>query len=154
MLPGRRPRRATHRAAAARGIAGARAHAGNGGARGPTRLPSCSGGPARRRSLRSRRLGSSRLRRPPRPDRYDARPAFRAVRPRHQRAHLRRSCPSAAVPAGARVPVSIPLSPHGVREMTLLTLGCAMLGWGLALVAWPLVVIPAALWVFGIAFFR
>jgi phosphatidylserine decarboxylase len=50
--------------------------------------------------------------------------------------------------------VRIPLSPHGVRELTLLTLGCALLGWGLALVAWPLALLPAALWVFGIAFFR
>jgi len=48
----------------------------------------------------------------------------------------------------------IPLTPHGVRELTLLTVGCGLLAWGLWLVAWPLVLLPAAIWVFSVAFFR
>ena len=48
----------------------------------------------------------------------------------------------------------IPLTHHGARELALLTLGCALLAWGLWVVAWPLVLLPAAVWIFGVAFFR
>jgi phosphatidylserine decarboxylase len=48
----------------------------------------------------------------------------------------------------------LPLTPHGTREIALITAGCALAGWGLAQVAVPLVVLPAGLWLFGLAFFR
>jgi len=50
--------------------------------------------------------------------------------------------------------VRIPLSPHGSRELVAITLGCALLGWGLAALSGWLVLLPAALWLFGVAFFR
>ncbi len=48
----------------------------------------------------------------------------------------------------------IPLSHHGLREMACITAGCGLAAWGLAQVAWPLVLLPAAVETFGIAFFR
>lgn len=48
----------------------------------------------------------------------------------------------------------IPITPHGARELAIMTVICGLLAWGLSLVAWPLVVLPAALWIFGISFFR
>jgi phosphatidylserine decarboxylase len=48
----------------------------------------------------------------------------------------------------------IPITPHGVREIAILTIVCGLLAWGLALIAWPLVALPAGLWIFGLSFFR
>lgn len=48
----------------------------------------------------------------------------------------------------------IPITPHGVRELAILTIVCGLAAWGVALIAWPLVVLPAALWIFGVSFFR
>jgi phosphatidylserine decarboxylase len=50
--------------------------------------------------------------------------------------------------------VRIPLTPHGARELAGITLVCALAAWGLALLAWPLVAIPAALLLFAFSFFR
>jgi phosphatidylserine decarboxylase len=48
----------------------------------------------------------------------------------------------------------IPITPHGVRELAILTIVCGLAAWGVALIAWPLVVLPVALLVFGVSFFR
>ena len=48
----------------------------------------------------------------------------------------------------------VPLTPHGIRELTILTIVCGVAAWGLALAFWPLVLVPVALWVFGVSFFR
>lgn len=48
----------------------------------------------------------------------------------------------------------VPLTPHGIRELAILTIVLGLAAWGLALVAWPLVALPLALWVFGVSFFR
>ncbi len=48
----------------------------------------------------------------------------------------------------------IPITPHGTRELIAITVLCGLLAWGLALVAWPLVLVPAALLVFAVSFFR
>jgi phosphatidylserine decarboxylase len=48
----------------------------------------------------------------------------------------------------------IPITPHGARELAILTIVCGLAAWGLALVAWPLTVVPLALWLFGFSFFR
>ncbi len=48
----------------------------------------------------------------------------------------------------------IPITPHGTRELIAISVLCGLLAWGLALVAWPLVLIPTALWLFAVSFFR
>jgi phosphatidylserine decarboxylase len=48
----------------------------------------------------------------------------------------------------------IPLSPHGAREMAWITLGCALLAVGLAQLHGTLLLLPLAIWIFGLAFFR
>ncbi|MBL8840650.1 MAG: phosphatidylserine decarboxylase family protein [Planctomycetes bacterium] len=48
----------------------------------------------------------------------------------------------------------IPITPHGTRELIAISVLCGLLAWGLALVAWPLVLLPAALWLFAVSFFR
>ena len=48
----------------------------------------------------------------------------------------------------------IPLSPHGKREFGLATVGCGLLAWGLWLIAPSLALIPGALWLFVLSFFR
>lgn len=48
----------------------------------------------------------------------------------------------------------IPITPHGKRELIAITLLCGLAAWGLSLVAWPLAIVPAALFVFAVSFFR
>lgn len=48
----------------------------------------------------------------------------------------------------------IPITPHGVREIAILTIVCGAAAWGIALLWWPLAVLPAGLWLFGLSFFR
>jgi phosphatidylserine decarboxylase len=70
---------------------------------------------------------------------------------------MSRSCPAGrrrAALEGTKVALRIPLSPHGIREMAWITIGCALLAAGLAAIAWPLVLLPVAIWIFGLAFFR
>ena len=48
----------------------------------------------------------------------------------------------------------VPLTPHGSRELAILTVVCGLAAWGLALLWGPLAVLPLALWGFGVSFFR
>lgn len=48
----------------------------------------------------------------------------------------------------------IPITPHGVREIAILTVVCGLVAWGLALLAWPLALLPLGVWIFGVCFFR
>ena len=48
----------------------------------------------------------------------------------------------------------VPLTPHGIRELSIATLLCGLAAWGLALLAWPLALLPLALWLFVLSFFR
>jgi len=50
--------------------------------------------------------------------------------------------------------VLIPITPHGTRELIAITLLCGLAAWGLSLLAWPLAIVPAALLVFAVSFFR
>ncbi len=48
----------------------------------------------------------------------------------------------------------VPLTPHGIRELAIVTVLCGLAAWGLALLAWPLAILPLALWLFVLSFFR
>jgi len=50
--------------------------------------------------------------------------------------------------------VFIPITPHGTRELAIATVVCGLAAWGLSHVAWPLALVPAALFGFTLAFFR
>jgi phosphatidylserine decarboxylase len=52
------------------------------------------------------------------------------------------------------LPLRIPITPHGVREIAILTVVCGLAAWGLALLFWPLALLPVGLWVFVLSFFR
>src|SRR5262249_32955526 len=71
----------------------------------------------------------------------------------------RSACPPDPAPphspaAGGGLHLRLPITPHGVRALAILTIVCGLAAWGVALIAWPLVVLPVALWVFGVSFFR
>jgi phosphatidylserine decarboxylase len=48
----------------------------------------------------------------------------------------------------------IPLTPHGARELTVITLVCGLGAFGLWHLWPPAVALPAALWLFSVSFFR
>lgn len=48
----------------------------------------------------------------------------------------------------------IPITPHGLRELTVITLLGGLAAWALACIAWPLALVPVALVLFTVAFFR
>ena len=48
----------------------------------------------------------------------------------------------------------IALTPHGTRELVILTVVCALAAWGLAQLSWWLALLPAGLALFAFSFFR